>query len=132
MKALTLKRISTNGHATFGVLIQDTEPFALTLERAWLGNHRNVSCIPAGVYTCGRVISSRFGETFEILDVPGRSNILFHKGNIPGDTAGCILVAERFEKLAGKAAILSSADGYGEFMERMEGVDEFSLTIIWV
>jgi len=132
MKTLTLKRISTNQEATFGVLIEDTEPFAVTLERPWAENRPYVSCIPAGVYTCVKVISPHFGKTFEILHVPGRSAVLFHKGNTPGDTEGCIIVAERFERLAGEPAVLSSADGYGEFMKRMQGADQFSLTIIWV
>jgi len=132
MKTLTLKRISTNQEATFGVLIDDTEPFAVTLERPWAENRIHVSCIPSGIYTCARASSPRFGDTFEVLGVPERSEILFHKGNTPGDTAGCILVAERFERLRGEPAVLSSAGGYGEFMERMEGAEGFKLTIIWV
>jgi hypothetical protein len=41
-------------------------------------------------------------------------------------------VAEQFERLRGEPAVLSSADGYGEFMKRMKEADEFSLAIIWV
>ena len=131
MDALVLKRVSTNWHSTFGVLIDGTEPFALTLERPWRENEENVSCIPANLYMCKRIQSPRFGETFEVMDVPGRSNILFHKGNVVEDTAGCILVGERFEKHMNQPAVLSSADGFKELMYRMKETNRFFLSIVW-
>ena len=78
---MIIKRVSHLEHATFGVLLDDhMVPFAATLEEAWVRNTPNISCIPPGMYTCRRVDSPKFGDTFEVADVPGRSHILFHKG----------------------------------------------------
>jgi len=132
VKILTLKRISHNDYGTFGVLIDETTPFALTLENPWLENRQRVSCIPSGVYWCYRKRSPRFGETFEVKDVPERTDILFHPGNTRADTFGCILVAEQFEYLHGEPAILHSRKGFDEFMKSLEGFNEFAINIIWV
>lgn len=129
MKDIVLRRVSSNTKGTFGVLMDNEAPFAVTLERPWLGNQSNVSCIPPGVYVCRRVDSPKFGDTFEVTGVPGRSHILFHKGNRVDDSHGCILVAEEFGKLGDEIAILSSGRGYGELMSKLEGSSEFILTI---
>jgi len=126
---MILKRIASNSDGVFGVLIHENRPFALTLERPWLDNVKSLSCIPAGQYRCERVDSPHFGNTFEVTNVPDRTHILFHKGNIEDDTHGCILVGEQFEPLNGKDAILSSKKGFEEFLSKMKGIDSFPLTI---
>jgi hypothetical protein len=126
---ITLRRVARGGEGTFGVLIEDAGPFALTCERPWLGNRPFVSSIPPGRYRCQRVTSPRFGETFELRGVPGRTNILFHVGNTAQDTEGCILPGRSFGALGGRAAVLSSALAFGDLMERLAGRDEFTLTI---
>lgn len=139
---LLLNRLCTSEYGTFGVLLLSngpvTEinndhriPFAVTLERRWLNNKRSISCIPTGAYTVKRVSSPRFGETFKVTNVEGRSHILFHKGNRFEDSHGCILVGEEFGFLNGEPAILSSGRGYKEFMDRFQGRDEFGLLITW-
>jgi len=135
MKSLTIKRVSTNDDGTYGVLLDDTTPFALTLEKPWHDNTPGISCIPAGIYVCKRVISAKFGETFEVTKVPGRKLIRFHWGNTKEDTRGCPLIAEEFGFLRGRVAILVSQThpdkGFNEFMQRLKGYDEFLLTVIW-
>lgn len=128
---LTIKRIATGSNGTFGVFIYNDIPFALTLEREWLDNQRSISCIPVGKYICKLVNSPKFGNTFEITNVPGRSAILFHKGNLDDDSHGCILVGEQFEIVRGYPGILASTKGYGEFMQITRNVDEFELEIFW-
>lgn len=127
---MILKRVSYSLVATFGVLIHERIPFAVTLENPWLANERNVSCIPEGEYECVRVQSPRFGDTFEVLAVPGRSHILFHKGNVAEDTSGCILVGEEFGTLHGDKAVLRSGAGYGEFLRLLEGAGRFNLSVV--
>lgn len=127
---MILHRTTYTAAATFGVLIHRGTPFALTLENPWRQNERNVSCIPAGEYQCRRTQSPRFGETFTVLEVPGRSHILFHKGNVAEDTEGCILVGEQFGVLNGEPAVLASGAGYDEFMAKLAGVDRFWLTVV--
>lgn len=130
---LILKRVSSDAQGTYGVLIDGTRPFAVTLERPWLNNERSVSCIPAGQYACRRVQSPKFGNTFEVTGVPDRSHILFHKGNQVEETQGCILVAEQFGKLGnGNVAVLQSGQGYAEFMLLLAGQAEFTINIVEV
>ena len=135
MKRIDLVRIVENGSGTFGVLVDydvmrnEPFPFALTLELRWRNNIRQGSCIPAGTYTCKRIISPRFGETFEIADVPERDNILFHSGNTVNDSSGCVLIAKEYGKLDLFSAILNSKKGFNEFLERTKGFDSFELNI---
>lgn len=131
MKTILLKRVAQNAKGVFGVLISDNIPFAVTLERPWLENQRSISCIPAGIYTCKRVNSPKFGDTFEVTSVEDRTHILLHKGNLAIDSEGCILVAEEFGKLGASAAILDSAHGFTELMSMLKGINEFQLVIQW-
>lgn len=79
---------------------------------------------------CTPVNSPKFGNTYELADVPGRSHILFHKGNQGKDTKGCILVGEQFGiDVENNAIIVSSSAAFKELMWRTEG-EEFDLTIM--
>jgi hypothetical protein len=133
---LKIIRVSLKHNATFGVFLRnDGVPFAVTLERPWMFNKPSVgdvpgSCIPAGTYLCKRVNSPKFGDTFEVTGVTGRSAILFHKGNINDDTRGCILVGEQFEPVKGKDGIVASAKGFEEFKTLTAGLNEFELEIV--
>jgi hypothetical protein len=114
---LTLKRIASRPDGTFGVLLAEDVPFALTLERPWRDNRRGESCIPTGRYLCTRVNSPKFGMTWHVRNVPDRSEILFHAGNTFTDSHGCILVAERFATWAdGTTSIADSRVGMAELM----------------
>ena len=130
MKTIVIRRIATGVQGTFGVLLHEGLPFALTLEREWLDNKTNVSCIPEGEYLCKRVNSPRFRNTFEVTDVEGRTHILFHKGNLDDDSHGCILVGEKFGLLSESAGILESRQGFNEFMLLLENDNEFKLAIL--
>ena len=127
---LTLKRIGRNDHATFGVLLNGTAPFAVTLEPPWKNNEPNVSCIPSGTYACRRVDSPRFGDTFEITGVPGRDYILFHGGNTSKDTLGCVLIGESFDPVNGVDGIANSRQGFIQLKALLAGQDQFTLTIL--
>lgn len=128
---ILLKRVASTPTATYGVLIGDGNvPFAVTLENPWLENKSQVSCIPIGTYTCRRVNSPRFGNTFEVTGVAGRSHILFHAGNIPADTLGCILVGHGFDPVRGMDGIVASKKEFDEFLALQRNVNQFVLTII--
>ncbi len=124
-----LIRIAYLDKSTFGVLLENKTPFCLTLERPWLENKRSVSCIPEGTYLCYRVNSPKFGDTFEVTEVPERSHILFHKGNLADDTHGCILLGEQYEPLGGENAVVVSGKAFKEFKDKLKGKDQFILTI---
>lgn len=93
---LVLKRIAENEHGTFGVLLRDSSPLCLTLERPWNDNKEDSSCIPLGTYLCIPHSGEKFQNVWEVTDVPNRESILIHAGNSIDDTHGCILVGGLF------------------------------------
>ena len=139
MKHIELKRVACDGsNPTMGVLLSHRIPFAVSLERPWLGNRRGESCIPLGEYLClrcsaspdyGYADSPTFGDTFQVFEVPNRHKILFHKGNIDDDTHGCIIVGEQYGYLNSEQAVLSSSAGFGEFLSILQHEDEFMLSV---
>ena len=106
----------------------------VTIELPDLGNQQRVSCIPEGVYEVVKHVSPKFGRAFWVKDVPGRSEILIHKGNFASgskvDTAGCILPGIFFEDI--------NADGNKDVVESTTAIrrllnvlpDKFKLYII--
>lgn len=102
------------------------------LERPWLGNKQNVSCIPAQTYICKFIEKSQSGKyknVYWIIDVHGRVGVLTHNGNLVWQTNGCLLIGKRRGILAGQPAVLSSLTALSEFVNLMERQD-FYLTII--
>lgn len=124
-----LIRVEESNEGTFGNLIICSQAFCVTLELPDLLNERNVSSIPEQQYICMRVRSPQFGETFEIINVPGRSHVLFHAGNVVKHTEGCVILAQYFGKLHGDRAVRNSGKTFKEFMEIMKDVNIFSLTV---
>tara|TARA_A100001391_G_C4964752_1_gene250966 strand:- start:238 stop:660 length:423 start_codon:yes stop_codon:yes gene_type:complete len=89
---LTLTRFALFDDRTLGRLTYGNEVF-YTVEKPWKDNEPFVSCIPAGSYTITKGDSPRFGpNTWQVMDVPGRTHILFHVGNTADDVVGCIAV----------------------------------------
>ena len=131
MKSLiTLKRISSDLECVCGVLVYEQKPICLTLERAWTGNIKNLSCIPAGEYECSEYNSYRFGPTYRVHKVPGRTHILFHSGNTVQDTTGCILVGSVFGTLNGRMAVLNSRIAKKKFFKLLGNKKEFLLRVL--
>lgn len=129
MITLDLIRVGTSARGTFGVIRHGQVPFVLTLERPWEDNKQEVSCIPAGRYRCRRIRSPRFGNTFEVCEVPGRTHVLFHAGNTLEDTHGCILVGEEFSGTWDAPMLVSSQRGFGELIKYLDGLPEFDIVI---
>jgi hypothetical protein len=95
---LLLIRDTFSKESTIGELFINGERFCDTLENPWLDNQRNISCIPEGEYPV-RLRLARESATRDYLhlliqDVPNRDYILFHRGNFPKDTSGCILLGQ--------------------------------------
>lgn len=95
-----LTRLLDDGKQTLGILqcynglLKAFE--CKTLELSYQGNRKETSCIPIGNYKTIKHNSPTFGKCFKVLNVPGRSDILFHRGNYNKDTKGCILVGKDF------------------------------------
>lgn len=129
---LKLVRLEEAIDGTFGALLIDDHVFCVTLEPPDKDNVQDISNIPPGKYICKCVMSRKYGDTFEITDVPGRSHVLFHSGNIVDHTRGCVLLARKWGVLKGNRAILNSGNTFKEFMIKMTGTDECELEIIEV
>lgn len=114
---------------TFGVLKVQKEVFCVTLEPSDKLNAPNVSSIPPQQYTLKRVVSPKFGDTFEVTNVPGRSAVLIHAGNVVGHTQGCIILGQHFGKMKEDRAVLNSGATFEAFMGIMAGQESAHLTI---
>ncbi len=106
----------SNNISTIGNWYDGDELICCTLERPWLKNKVNVSCIPGGFYTIRPVKSPKFGDTFEVCNVLGRTHILIHKGNHIHETQGCIMPVSKYGVLQGKFTGLSSGKAYDKLM----------------
>lgn len=121
MKTLTIKTVSMIPQCTLGVLLDELQvPICTTLENPWIENKPMVSCIPSGKYVCERVNSPKYGHSFEVKDVPNRSHILFHKGNIEENTKGCILLGQYFGFYKDQPAVLNSTKTMDYFHSLMD------------
>jgi len=128
---LRLTRFATfKKHGTFGVLTFNGVPFCVTLEPADNDNRNNISSIPSGMYECERHSGTRYKNTWEVMDVIGRTKILIHGGNIDTHTKGCILLAEHYGKLRGDLAVLNSGNTIRKFLRMTEGCNKLHLTIV--
>lgn len=125
---LVLTRFAYGDEATFGRLSVDGRTL-YTVERPWRSNLPRVSCIPEGRYRCRPRMFFRGGyPAIEVLDVPGRSHILFHVGNRAGDVEGCIAIGTRLGSLADEWAVLESRTAFAVLMASFGG-REFDLQI---
>ena len=121
-----LERFAYLESGTVGrVLAGDWECYSI--ERPWLNNRPNVSCIPEGDYTCQPFSGNRFKDVVQIMDVPGRTFILFHAANWPHEVEGCIGVGNYFVSDARNPAVYNSKNTLAEFFD-VAG-KEFHLTI---
>ena len=125
---LRLVRFSETQDGTYGVLEYNGIPFCLTLEPNDRGNGKN-SCIPEGRYTCRRHSGTKYKNTWGITNVPDRTAILFHIGNIEDDSLGCILLGSTLASVKGKLGVVYSSNTFSRFMHISERVSELSLTI---
>lgn len=77
-----------------GTIVANGQVF-YSLERPWMDNTPNISCIPAGFYHCEYKAKSNNGklsDVYEIQNVPDRAGVLIHAGNVVTDSHGCILL----------------------------------------
>ena len=132
---IKLLRVEENfDFGTFGVWLISTRAFCVCLEPPDIENSRNISSIPAQQYECERYSSDKYPDTFQVMNVPNRDKVLIHAGNLKKHTEGCIMLAQHFGKLEvatqEERAVLNSGNTFKSFMNLMEGVKKFNLTIV--
>ncbi len=80
---------------------------ALSLERGWRSNQRNISCVPLGSYPVVLEWSNRFKQDlWELKNVPNRSECKFHAANFWFQLNGCIALGQKLKDL--------NNDGYND------------------
>ena len=96
---VTLTRTKYSATATTGELnVPGIEKTLYTLEPPWRDNRGDESCIPLGDYLCvphgwERHTPFKKKKVWEITNVGNnRTAVLFHVGNYPKDSLGCVLV----------------------------------------
>lgn len=123
---LTLQRERPDGKdGIVGMIMHNDKHLCYSLELEWNDNARRKSCIPKGEYEIKLRPWGGYHERYkrrfdnhdqgmlEIVNVPDRSHILFHCGNRPKDTAGCVLVGSKAD--ANKSILYQSAIAYELF-----------------
>lgn len=103
-------------------------PPLFTLENPWKFNKPYISCIPKGSYTVAPFSGNKYKDVYQVLDVPKRTHILFHSGNIEMDTQGCILLGLSAGRLEGHNAVLQSRAAVDILRDTVKD-NEFILTI---
>lgn len=124
-----LKRGWSDSRATLGMLtIKDVyhDPF-FTLENPARASATD-SRIPAGFYNAAPFSSPQHPVAYQVLNVPGRSNILIHPGNFERDTLGCILLGDSLAVLHKDPMVGQSQMAMKRFRQ-LVGPSLFSLTI---
>lgn len=74
-----------------GQLLHDGALVSYTIELPWNHNMPQVSCIPEGRYALQKRYSPKFGIVLQVMNVPGRADILIHPANDAlRELKGCI------------------------------------------
>jgi hypothetical protein len=105
---------------------------SMLLERGWLNNERNVSCIPSGVYDIELEYSDRFKMSlWEIKGVPNRSECKIHSSNFWYQLNGCMSPGTQAVHLDkdGYLDVTNSRHTLMQFMEAMRPFTKAKLII---
>jgi len=119
------------------IIVQDETGKVLftcqSLERGWVSNTRNVSCIPAGKYDLRFEFSPKFNTNlWEIYGVPNRSECKFHAANFWHQLNGCIAPGVTQKDLDNDNLVdnVQSRNALDGFHEAMEGFTKADIRII--
>jgi hypothetical protein len=121
----------------FSVLYSGETTFCVILEHAFDHDGAWLPKLPRGVtYTCRRGMhrldhynKGEPFETFEVMNVPGHSGILFHPGNFNHNSDGCLLTGAELKTENSEWWITQSGDTFARFMQALAGIDEFELEV---
>lgn len=125
MKSVTIRRLFTGSHGTFGRITLDGKSW-WSLERPLTGDH---PAIPVGQYFLS-LGTHHAGQPdaypcYWVGDVPGRSAIQIHKANAASQLQGCIApgLAVGFPTINYQPTLglMSSGDAFQAFMRLMSG-----------
>lgn len=119
LKTAYLRRWIETEDGTFGELIFENRVLCQTLEDRWANNQPRVSCIPPGRYLCVPHSGPKFKDVWEITNVPGRTAILIHCGNLSSDTIGCVLCGMAIGKFDDHYGLVGSRAAMGDLRKTL-------------
>lgn len=135
---LTLARSAYRLDGVFGELYEtnSNDKIAVTCEHAYtddLGGY--YPKILPGEYLCKRGIHQlknmpRPFETFQIMNVPNHTQILFHVGNWHFDSDGCVLLGSDIAPSSRGQMITNSRMTFDKFMLLQSGLEFFQLKVL--
>jgi len=123
MKLIKLDRFWGNEKQQFGscsIFNEQHIPIfsSLSMERGWLQNKPDISCILPGVYPVVLEFSPSFNQMlWEVKNVPNRFEIKFHIANYWKQLMGCISLGMSLGDIDG--------DGYYDILESGKTLDLF-------
>lgn len=124
-----IQRDSESIEGTFGTFYDPTgKILCYTCELPWQNNAPSTSRIPSGIYSCIPHNSPKHPHTWEIANVPNRTEILIHNGNTIADSNGCILIGTSEGWLGTQMAVLNSMSALNMLRDTLP--DTFSLSIL--
>lgn len=98
------------------------------IELPWKNNERNISCIPANIYSAVAINRWSNGKyAIWILEVPNRSEILIHQGKFVKHLLGCKAPGENFADLDNDGII--DINGSDKVMKELEKIIPVGLEI---
>jgi len=122
---------------TFGEWSVD-EFKCVTLERPWLDNKLNVSCIPEGIYELKlrespivkKMTHKRYTQGWEVMDVKDREYVMIHPGNYVADSEACILVGEKMTVNQNKGLMITNSQNtFNKLMKELSKQDSWNIDI---
>lgn len=126
---LILQREEQTKDGLFGHIIVGLDKF-ITLELPWEDNQKNISCIPAGKYSCKYTWSTRFNRRHYLVSgVPDRAGIRIHPANTASQLNGCIALGLGIGDFKGKKGVTNSRKAVGIF-ETLTEMKPFELIVL--
>lgn len=137
-----LTRTALNAVETLGILEVFKDGVRVfdchTLERPWLDNKPEVSCIPADTYHCAYTNSIHLSklaghavDTYEVQNVPKRAGIRIHSASYYSQLEGCIALGYSLLDINAdhELDLLNSRQAIKDF-ETLMNKEQFDLVII--
>lgn len=123
---------------THGELVFPDGEVLFTLENPWLDNKRHESCVPEGTYSLlfresplvSRLTMNDHTFSYELMNVEGRSNIIFHQGNYVKNTDGCILLGNRLDFQYTTPVVWQSRPTFDKFIQMMHNNPQINKILI--
>ena len=127
MKLVKIRRDYQDKVQTLGTCVvfgEDKKPIfsAISLERGWNDNAKNISSVPVGIYRVVLEYSNKFKRyLYELKGVKNRTECKFHSANYWYQLNGCIAL--------GKSVADMNHDGYNDITSSRSTMRNFEKAI---